>query len=514
MPAVSGSPVDGSGGPAVRVWGILVVALVVGTGLRVAVRLSGGLLEDEIIAVLHAVRPLLLIPPDTLRYDVHPPLYFMQLHVWGLVSRADWWFVLNSQAWGIAGLVSLWLSRRRLDGGAVAMLAVAVMAVMPTGLWMAQEVRPYAFMAVLMIWLQHHEERLGAGAAGRGPALVLLGLGLIYSHAVGFLFVLFAGLHALWLLLRRRAAGGELRFWLLIHGALAVAALPVLANSLLRDANIGNVESVPAAWIWLARVVATRDARGFAEPTAALVFVVATSCGLLVRGTRARTACLIVAPLLLAGMAVAAGRPIFKSNVFGTLMLPALCVVAATLLSRLRGRVGAAAVVGTLAVLSAVSGNFVLHPPRGHDFEGAARAIEAGMRPGDVVYVPQETMLGGMAWYLSRSRTPVPDDVGAPASLPWRRIYDRLGPRLVAALHWEKGAHSFTVESGLTFVVGEAGVGLAESARRVWLVTYPHYPLPEGYPPATLGRLHGAGARDFGRLQMTLYQDSPESGQR
>src|SRR5262249_50288338 len=115
--------------------------------------LHPNLWEDEIIATTHAVQPLGRLFVNVARNDIHPPLYFLQLHIWGLVSHADAWFVANSVAWSLGALVSLWLVVKKLsDDEGLAWAATGIMAVLPTSLEVAFSVRMYAMLSAMAIW--------------------------------------------------------------------------------------------------------------------------------------------------------------------------------------------------------------------------------------------------------------------------------------------------------------------------------------------------------------------------
>ncbi|MEO8301333.1 MAG: hypothetical protein ABI608_06050, partial [Rhizomicrobium sp.] len=63
--------------------------IVLGIGLRIWIRTPTDFWEDEIIAATHAMQPFWRLLINIVRNDVHPPLYFLQLHVWSLLSETD-----------------------------------------------------------------------------------------------------------------------------------------------------------------------------------------------------------------------------------------------------------------------------------------------------------------------------------------------------------------------------------------------------------------------------------------
>jgi hypothetical protein len=66
---------------------------------------------------------------ECIRDDMHPPLYFLQLHFWSWVSKTDRWLVFNSVLWGLIALISLWIVQKRIRGNTVAWTSAAYLAV-------------------------------------------------------------------------------------------------------------------------------------------------------------------------------------------------------------------------------------------------------------------------------------------------------------------------------------------------------------------------------------------------
>src|SRR5437763_317182 len=80
---------------------ILVAAL----GLRVAYIEHETLWTDEVFPATFAVQPIFELFIANLRFDAHPPLYHLQLHLWALISQSTDWLYLNSVAWSWVAVV-------------------------------------------------------------------------------------------------------------------------------------------------------------------------------------------------------------------------------------------------------------------------------------------------------------------------------------------------------------------------------------------------------------------------
>ena len=486
---------------------MIAAALCVGTGLRLVVTLPFGLWEDEIIAVTHAVQPLPYFFVEVVRNDIHPPLYFLQLHVWGWASHTDTWFVANSVVWSFLAMLSLWLVLRPA-GSLLAWTATACLAALPASVWMSQEVRPYAWLSVLFIWAYAWVVRsFAAPQSSIRNYGVLLGFCvlIIASHAIGFFALVFHGLFGLGLLLRRQATRREYIAWTLVFGLAAIASAPMLASNLLHDANLGEAASAfdvfdyasvvvtaasPGRWVWWAGLLAYGGLAG---------------AGLAYARTRLMTACFLVAPLLVAfGLGVTL-KPIFKFNFFATMLLPFFAIVLAELclrLTRWRVPVTAACLAGLLVLAGVAWDNKVWSS----GFRRATADIRASLRPGDVVYVPQQSMFEGMAWYLAGPDWGSPLEVANPPNPEWRHVYDLLGSKLVALLHLMPTTQTVALPDGVTLLVGPDSLPQAAKASRVWMVTYPRADLPSGLPPGHLGALLPERDGRYGLLRLSLFE--------
>lgn len=503
----AGRAVDGLrlGFAAGTIWPGLIVAICAGIGIRFVVHLDQGFWEDEIIAVTHAVQPLPQLFIEVARNDVHPPLYFLQLHFWSWVSHADLWFVANSVVWGLAALLSLWIVQRRVGGEASAWTATAYLAVLPAGLWMSQEVRPYAMLSVLFIWTYGYAERCFATSQARRRdywVLFLLCFVTIYTHAVGFYAVLFNGLFAFALLIRRRAPWGDFARFVVVYGLTAVASVPMLISDLLHDANQAAAGAA-GMLLWTSAVVTVG---GPPRIGGSLVYFGVVAAGLAVARTRLVTACFLIVPLLIAVGLDLMLKPIFKANIFAAMMAPFLAIVLAEVTLAVRPKARKVVAAGGLSVLLAMSLIGWVNKSRSTDFLPAVTDIMAAMRPGDIVYVPQNSMFWGMAWYLGGPDWGSPLDIASPPNAQWQHILSRIGPRLVESLHLMPKTQAILLPNGLTLATGGYSVPQGERGRRVWLITYERVDLPPGMPPDHFGTLGKSSERQYSHLVVSLYE--------
>jgi hypothetical protein len=153
------------------------------------------------------------------------------------------------------------------------------------------------------------------------------------------------------------------------------------------------------------------------------------------------------------------------------------------------------------------------------NFPAAAREIRAGLRAGDVIFVPDTVQFWAIAWYL------VGPDWGSPLlvqnpsiSSKWATILHRLGPFWQRRLDLRPRTRMLSYDRA-TLVVGLPIPPIVAEAQRIWLVTETGYhdPLVEVlgfgffvqrerqiFPSPTLGDRNVDGTR-------TTAKDPPHS---
>ncbi len=182
------------------------LCLLFAIGFGVALRLRNLLTEpmlwaDESFSVAVSQSPLLDVLLATLRFDTHPPLYYLQLHFWGAFGQSDVWMLANSFLFSLSAIALVfWVCSHRY-GVSVALWAAAIMAIMPQQFFFADNVRMYGLSAVLTILLWDRlERRLENTDPNQKPGLLgisILGILLTLSHGLGFFVAFFVFLQAL-----------------------------------------------------------------------------------------------------------------------------------------------------------------------------------------------------------------------------------------------------------------------------------------------------------------------------
>lgn len=496
----------------IRYQGLAWLLILLGVAIRLWMRLPTDFWEDEFIAATHAMQPFGRLLVNIVRNDVHPPLYFLQLHLWALLGQSDVWLKSNSVLWSLAALGSLWWTANRLYGSRTALLATAIFAILPSPAYMADQLRMYAMLATLIIWAFYFASiTFGRGSRKNLVWLALLLIAICNTHAIGAIAVFSNGIYALCLILARPRTERPLRPWLLIYGVAAVSAAPWIATSLVHDANLGGWDGINGFIMAISSTSLGQLAyqQPLLRAPGAAMWLAIVVFGLANRRSRAVTFAFLLLPLLLATVAELLHKPLFKWNIFSTMAAPFLAILLARWLAESGNRALRLFSAGCALVFLALCIDTRLTVRESEGYRPLADLIRANLKPGDIVYAPQPSIFGGLAWYLEGPNWGSPLAIAAKPSPQWRKVYDKLGPQLVGILGLEPKTQ-FIRGKNATLLVGNDSADQAAGATRVWLVTVDRRDLKDGYPPPELNGLHPQWSKP-GRLRTTLYASSPQT---
>lgn len=487
--------------------------IALGIGLRLWLRTPTDFWEDEVIAATHAMQPLGRFFVDIVRNDIHPPLYFLQLNLWALLGQSDLWLKLNSVLWSLAALASLWWTANKLYGSRMALLAAAVFAILPSPTYMADQLRMYAMLATLIIWAFYFASICFSGETRSRKNLIWLALLLIAisnTHAIGAIAVFSIGIYSLSLVLAHPRDRRPVKTWLLIYGISAACALPWIVNGMIHDANLsiweGFADFVTAASATTLGLIAFGEP--FLRTPGATVWLAIVLFGLAGRRSRAMTFAFLLLPLLLGTAAEILHKPLFKWNVFSTLQAPFFALVLAQGLKMRDNRMVRLLSAGCVFAFLAIGIATRLTVRESEGYRALTDLIRANYRQGDIVYAPQPSIFGGLAWYLEGPRWGSPLAIAPPPSPQWRKVYDKLGTRLVGLLGLEPQTQILHGKN-VTMLIGNGSADQAAGASRIWLVTVPRADLKPGYPPPQFHGLVPQWSQQE-RLEVTLYAASPQ----
>ena len=246
---------------------VLLVVLMVGLGLRLMPLGQEGLWLDEVFSAGFASLSLAEIPVAVLRFDVHPPGYYLQLGLWSVWSRTDEWLLLNSVFWSVLSIALAYHVVADRAGRAHGLVAALALALCGSEIYYATELRMYAMLSTVMLLVWHLTDRcLTAPTRGRYVALLITLLVLSTLHSAAFILV---GAVLGHLLLGHWHKVGRIS---LSRGVVVVWVLAALMLLMVNLRMRGNIDYVIAAlWALVAVYVKQSDSGLAGSQTAAWV---------------------------------------------------------------------------------------------------------------------------------------------------------------------------------------------------------------------------------------------------
>lgn len=421
-------PLEALGPPPRWLWWLAVLAIV---ALAVYVRLyhlgRPAFWFDEVFSLDIIDRPFGEL--WGLRKDVHPPLYYMLLHLWfGWVGHDEYALRLLSVLFSLATLPAIYLIGRRIAGAWLGLAALLCLAVSPFSIEYAQELRAYALLGCIGAWTLYgftrlvaaperaalpprRGDRLGWALAGGGSLLAL------YTHNLGLLLPFATTLVAMALWWPRPERARLARNWAVVHGvALLLWApwLPELMQQVRNSAGYNWIAVPSPAGILRAELSIGFGLRRYELPwtwlcAAGLASLAAVGGWALPR--RPRWTAVLLALFLLPALGSLAITVLFSPVYLPRTLIwsgfPVAVLLGAGIVGLLAGSHGwrRTFAVAVLLLLAAGYSFTLVQQFRGNndkdDWRDVARGVEALTGSGDLVIAPG---LGGdpLAYYLAR----------------------------------------------------------------------------------------------------------------
>lgn len=397
-----------------------------------------GLWMDEVFSASFANLSL----PDMLvavtRFDVHPPLYYLQLKVWRLISPEDHWLLLNSVLWSAVTPALVFYGVRRYAGGLFALLAMALVAVSGSEILYANELRMYAMITAMVVlaWLLAERWIHDDGARNSTWLLVIIAV-LASLHGAAFVPVSAVILYAISQSLLHHKLVRWKPVLTLLLGSLLIF-VPFLLNASVRSLSHlttpGMADVVRTVSGWLLGYGALELSFGVRAFTfGALVAMMLTVMCFGDRRARLLMGCFVVWPLVFVWAVSQWVKPIWIDRAL-TFAVPFLVMAFAMSLASLR--VSWARGIGYLAVavacISLVSVAWMqTQLPRKMQYKEAAMFVRAHNQDKSAIYVPVNVSFWAIARYFHRadwgSLLAVQDPVKPDQSDAWKRVYEKLG---------------------------------------------------------------------------------------
>jgi mannosyltransferase len=160
--------------------------------------------------------------------DVHPPLYYLILHLWLALGESDLTIRLLSAILGVAGIAAIYSLGKTLFDNTVGLIAATIAAVAPYKIFYSQEARMYTLLFVLIaMLLVSYIRMLHTGSRRWWLAYTISAVLGLYTHYLTGLVLVSLHLHSLTDLHRER------RHWERVVKSDALIILALLPQSMI-----------------------------------------------------------------------------------------------------------------------------------------------------------------------------------------------------------------------------------------------------------------------------------------
>ena len=354
----------------------------------------------------------------TLRFDVHPPLYYSQLNLWAIFGRSDFWLQANSVFW-LLGTAAVAFHFVRMRGSNLsAIIAAGFILSNPMLMISSVTVRMYTLLPFLTMTsvlfadgLAKSQSSTGTGLPSRWWMLFLVQSAIIYTHVLGVLIV---GSTLLYMFVEAgglKASRPFLKRLLVMAAGLAGAAIPVAANSAIRLVSHSRAPSANDVLSTLLQLVAG-PAQNSQAVSATLLFAVVISVVTLAvaisRDARSLILCFVVFPMTASIVISHAYKPIWLTYTY-TFCVPVVAVSiglfaddiirSAGTLHQAGSRFGAAASALALVAAFSTFGIWNAQAEKTPNYPSLVADIRRAAQPDDCVVA---TTTFDVFWGLSR----------------------------------------------------------------------------------------------------------------
>lgn len=443
--------------------------------------------EDEIIALTHGLQPLPLFFIETLRNDIHPPLYFLQLKFWhdiGFTSDAA--LLFNSVACSLFSLAVLFSIARKVYGSTTAYYATAIYALLPIFAYGGGNLRMYGLVpgCVLLVWYANRTWFATRERKWLVWAIVFEAF-TSYLHAIEFFFVGFIALAACVESLYCRgtqttlqSASGKtgVRDWIVVQCFVLILIAPLMASGMVRGSEATAPSSLfdlitePGALIagWAAASILWLRLAGLA------IFLFLVLAAMLERRSRVRTLIAVIATLAVAIAVSLIAKPMIKIPVFSSSLLPFLALGAGAGIA-VANRWWRAGVFTCMLALALAALPLMRYQMTPDAYGEMGRMVRQLVKPGDIVVVPNVSIYWGVMRYAVKENWGQPLSIlPLEANAQWNGIFNKLGPALTSTLGLRPASDN-VMSNGVAYVIGEDARRLTARAQRVWVVQRNNY---------------------------------------
>lgn len=438
---------------------LLLLLLFVGNSLWLYLVRDIPITDDDIWGATAVLGNPIEVVIFTLRWDLHPPLYYLLLDGWAYFGKSDLWLSMSSCLLHalIATLVFNYVYRRH--GVLAALLSTVLVFSSPLLLEQSVKIRMYPLLALLSVAIFYLIEKYQEqNKRSQLLCIGILGFALIYSHAIGLILLFFHFCFGCWHL-----KSSQRRAWLVLHALLAVVALPVIANSLIR--KLGHALTPAANQLWqlfqdlmvsttgslIAASNVAPATSGFGDTlTIAIILLLALQALLLVLAardshSRAMLICYLLLPILVFTTLSYSIKPLWLERNF-IFALPIISIILGISLAKMPSPVWL-----KWLLVSAIAGINLSHSaiqmkrhPTEHSFAEVLEVLQAKRQANQKICVIAPNHVStfwSLQRYLAKTEWGNPTEIQPALGERWRQIRAQLPHSVVDGLKMHAKTH-------------------------------------------------------------------------
>ena len=435
-----------------------------------------------------------------LRFDIHPPLYYLQLNIWAKISHSDLWLQVNSMVWLAGAALLVFSIVRSRHGAAVGVISASVVLSHPLLMDYATLVRMYTFvpfLAALGLWFADAIARDCDGSARADwywVGLFASLAALTTSYALGGVA---AGAILVYLLARLgglRIKPMDLRKFLWVGAGVVAVLLLVAANSAIRAVAHAVAPTPSDVASTLSTLLVGVPIEGLGAGSGVLLFLfTALVVAALVTSAPARLliGCLVVMPMVAVGLASFLLKPIWLTRTF-IFCIPFIAVAIGDGISRLMklppcrdsslfravSLCGVIGIVCGLALLGAARSA----APKAPNYVALADFAERNLGAGDCIAALNPfDVFWGLARYTEGANWSGGLRVQQEPTRRWKTIVSKMSPEVARRLKFVGETDRIVTRKGFVLAPG-LPADFATSCGRVFAADYEaqfHEDLPQ-----------------------------------
>jgi uncharacterized membrane protein len=453
----------------------LAAIIAVAAALRIHDLTLGGLWMDELWASTYTQLGLKDLLVAVIRFDVHPPVYYMQMKFWSvLFGRSDTALLANSVVWSLLTVLVVHFAASRILSPVVGLLAAALVSVSGSEVYYGQELRMYAMIGALTPTAWYLAERYGREPNwGRAAGLIAMLIPLALAHGASVVPI---SCVMIYLALRLGIRASLRPQHLIVFAAAGLVTLPAMVNSMFR--GVSHIQG-PSAEIIGATLAGWLF--GYYPPLAswviafgAIIVISATVIALLHRSARWTVCAFVVWPVVFVVAVSVALRPIWIARLMA-FCAPFACIALSVTLLHLSSWQRILAVPAGVAIIAMMTVISLGQDGDGRkmEYREAAAFLRQNAQAGDLILVPEYVTFWGIARYFAGpswgNLLKIQDPIRPGTSRAWDPIYARLGPGWLSWLNLMPDRRVIEAH-GNRLMIGHSPDPAMREPRRIWIV--------------------------------------------